>query len=210
MEYKARILSYQHVRDIVDECLEKWHPSLSIPIPIEEILDCKMGVDIVPVSSLVASDDDDVPEAFVAKDATTIYVDESVYSCPSPNRLRFSLAHELAHLVLHRDLIDSATFTDLDGWRLFLRTIPDEAYKWVEYQAYWFAGLFLVPADQLEREFGAVVELLNKGGVSFENLDPSSVRRVAAEIGKRFEVSWHVIHKRAKKDELQGWPDQLP
>ena len=45
-------------------------------------------------------------------------------------RSRFDAAHELGHLVLHRD----------DVWGM----------KWVEDQAHWFAAAFLMPASDIE------------------------------------------------------------
>lgn len=209
MQYSPLRLTYEQVRGIVDEHLDDWHPKGGMPVPIEDIVDCELKIDIVPLVGLADGDEDHIPESFISKDLSTIYVDKDIYSHPVPHRLRFTLAHELGHLVLHRELLESAEFVNVQGWREYLRnSVTDESYKWLEIQAYWFAGLFLVPAESLATEYNQVVErIAAESGLTMNTLPPQGVDYIARMIGNAFQVSPAVIKKRAKFDKLPEWPN---
>ena len=51
-EIKAPILSYDDVRRRADEFLALHHPDRTIPVPIEEIVEFELGMDIVPTPGL--------------------------------------------------------------------------------------------------------------------------------------------------------------
>ena len=90
-------------------------------------------------------------------------------------RYRFSLAHELAHHELHRPLPNS------------------------------FAGLVLVPAAELRREFAAAVKTARRAGLRDATLwSEAGKEHVARWLAAKFEVSEQVIERRLEKDGL--WP----
>jgi hypothetical protein len=51
-DVKAPILSYDDVRRRADEFLARHHSSGTIPVPIEEIVEFDLGMDIVPTLGL--------------------------------------------------------------------------------------------------------------------------------------------------------------
>lgn len=51
-DFPREVLSYQDLRRIAEGFLQQYHPSASIPVPIEEIAEAKLGIDIVPVPGL--------------------------------------------------------------------------------------------------------------------------------------------------------------
>ena len=71
----------------------------TIPVDIENIIDVKLKIFVVPVPeflNLVSID------ALITSDWKSIYVDRDEYLDERRhNRLRFSLSHEIGHLVLH-------------------------------------------------------------------------------------------------------------
>ena len=65
-------------------------------------------------------------------------------------RLRFTMAHEYGHYVLHSDLLKSQginSFGDTEDTITDLLTIRDEERKWLEQQANHFAACLLMPKD---------------------------------------------------------------
>jgi hypothetical protein len=192
--------SYDGLRRLAERYLAEVHAAGTLPIPIEEIVDLNLQIDVVPMEGLREWGVD----AFTAGDRQTIYVDRGVYSHGSPNRLRFSLAHELAHILLHKKVFEAATFTDVQGWKVFIASVPDDQYRWIEWQAYSLAGLLLVPSPELEEQFGLTANELEQHGVDVRNLTSPGYLQVAKRLGDVFAVSSNVIDKRAVRDGIWG------
>lgn len=190
--------SYEQLRRFAERYLSDAHPSGSVPIPIEELVDLHHKIDVVPMASLREWEVD----AFTSRDRQTIYVDQRIYNHSSPNRFRFSLAHELAHVLLHEKVFGAATFTDIREWKAFVEAIPAEQYQWIEWQAYALGGLLLVPPQALQREFDRIAAELDKHGVDVRTLTSAGYSHIAKKLGDTFAVSSVVIDKRAVKDGL--------
>jgi Zn-dependent peptidase ImmA (M78 family) len=107
---RAPKLSYEDIRRRADDFLLTHHPSHVLPIPIEDIIDLQLRVNIVPVPSLRQAFDID---AFTSSDCTEITVDEAIYN-KQPHRYRFSLAHEVGHILLHAAIYRLANFRSVD------------------------------------------------------------------------------------------------
>ena len=71
----------------------------------------------------------------------------------SPGRVRFTLAHELGHYILHRQLRESFQCSDAD----MLNWSKDE--KDIEGQADLFASFLLMPLDDYRKQVTAAVDL---------------------------------------------------
>ena len=84
-------LSCEDLRKRARRFLKKHHPDDSIPIPIEEIIDLQLRMDIIPMPGLRNSFEID---GCVANDLSSIFVDEFIHA-RRPNQYRFRLAHEL-------------------------------------------------------------------------------------------------------------------
>ena len=195
---------YPRLRKFAEDYLDRVHVSGEIPIPIEEILDSPEGVDVVPLEGLYERGH----EAFLSRDMTCIYIDKGIMMHKVPYRYRFSLAHELAHVLLHKDIINEAPpYKDVNGWIDFLKSFPNEDLRWIENQAYGLAGLLLVPPRQLEDEYLRVVKQLESLGTSFNSLTPPTMKSITSAIGEKFQVSRFVINKRARKDDLWDWDE---
>jgi len=65
------------IRRMAEECLREHHPDGSIPIPIEDIIDIRFRIDIVPYNDLRANYDID---GYVSQDGSSIYVDADVWN----------------------------------------------------------------------------------------------------------------------------------
>lgn len=114
-------------------------------------IELDLKLDLIPYDGLFRGFGAD---AAIAADFTGIYVDEETYDMidNAPewklNRLRFSLAHELGHYFLHRDIFDAQDLQDDCHFLDWLNQHDGKKYA-IEQEANEFAGRLLVP-------FGAI------------------------------------------------------
>ncbi len=116
----------------------------SLPIDIEVLLD-KAGIEIHPVNRMY--------EDFGVKGAVlktiggyALAIDENHYESESQEfYFRFTLAEELAHILLHEKLI--AGITTLDEVQSYHASFSDEEYKRIEQQARTMASQLLLPSQ---------------------------------------------------------------
>ena len=160
----------------------------SIPVDIEKIIDLKLEIDIIPLP--------DLGDAFISSDWKSIYVDRNKYLNGIQNRLRFSLAHEIGHFILHKEIYSSFKINSFEDFYCFVDEIPNNQYHYLEIQANKFAGLLLVPRDKLMIE--KKKELNNfeaASGVSIDSIKDQSLlySYLAEPISKTFGVSSEVI-----------------
>ena len=100
----------------------------------------------------------------------------TVNSTYSPNRRRYTIAHELGHFCLHRYAVTE--FKD----RIFFRATPSNPMEW---EANEFAGTILMPEHDFRR-------LINEGVTSVDDL------------AERFAVSSLALRIRAKQLGFSG------
>jgi hypothetical protein len=187
------------LRQVADEFLRQHHPGGDIPIPIEKIVEFKLRLDIVPVPGLMNGFHVD---AFITSDLTEIRVDRFIME-HRPNRYRFSLAHEVAHLLIHRDVFAQLKFSTIREWKDTIRSVPADQYRWVEWQAYALAGLILVPTRPLHELFSDKVAEAQAAGVDLRSIrDESAQAIVESNLAKFFEVSAEVIKRRLNREKL--------
>lgn len=156
-----------------------------------------------PLQSLKESGDVD---ALLRGDLTTIMVDAGEYMDDrSQNRIRFSIAHELGHFVLHRDIYQGIGYGSVEEWIEFVQKIPEVQYGYVEQQAYEFAGRLLVPVDRLRLELKAVADTAERAGfMKWDASGDAALEYIAGPLSRVFGVSSQVIEKRIIRERL--WP----
>src|SRR5947209_13554137 len=93
--------SYDDLRRTADEFLRKHHPTNATPVPVEEIIEFAFRLDIIPAPGLLRNCD---VHAYVSRDLSAIWVDRDTQE-DNPRNYRYSLAHELAHILIHADII---------------------------------------------------------------------------------------------------------
>ncbi len=163
-------LTVEELLEKAEKITEKYYEEGSLPVQIEEIIDTA-GLDIIPATGLKDLD----INAGILSDFSSILVDSKQYMDEKClNGVRFSLAHEFGHFVLHRDIFEQ------DSACLFFHDLIVKQnkllYKKIEEQANLFARFLLVP----EREFDKAMQ---------EGKEP-------AELSRIFRVSTKCIKKR--------------
>lgn len=122
----------------------------NLPVDIEKIIEIKLDIEIRPIPGL---DKLCSVDTLISSNWKVIYIDESRYMEDNyVNRLRFSLAHEMGHFILHKAIYSFFKISDYQDFYNFLDLIPDDQYGFLEVQANKFASYLLLPRDLLEKE----------------------------------------------------------
>lgn len=110
----------------------------------------------------------------------------------------------MGHITLHSDIYQTHKFKTSKEWKDFINSIPDKDHSWLEYQAYAFAGLVLVPAEHLDSLTSDCVKKVKGEGISISDNWDFVWERIADYLAKEFQVSSQVIDKRLNKDNIQN------
>lgn len=141
-------ITLQKVKFEAEKFLSSYHPTLTLPVPIEEIAEIQLNImiQLIPgIKELLGID------AFITPDFSQITIDEHSYNT-FRQRTRFSIAHELGHKILHRDWYNHNGPKNIEEALTFQERINENVCKYMENQANTFAGLVLVPSNCLKRE----------------------------------------------------------
>ena len=175
------------------------------PIDVFTFLEIDLGLDPIPFDDLTAKYR---VEAAIKADFTGIYLDAEQYKLMERgpewklNRLRFTVAHELAHFFLHRDLPQSENFASLPDFARWNETHGGKKY-FIEQEANEFAGRLLVPESRL-------LACFEEFAIDAEKLLPNFTRsgalrdKFAEKVASRFGVNAQVIAVRLDRDSI--WP----
>ncbi len=126
----------QDPRKLAQEVLEA-QGVRTAPVPVEKIAKA-MGVQ-VRFSPL----DEELSGMVFIKEGTPII---GVNSLHHPNRQRFTIAHELGHVVMHRDLLTSEVHVDKQFRVLMRDATAASGTETIEIEANKFAAELLLPA----------------------------------------------------------------
>ncbi len=190
------------IRKAAAAFLKRYHRSGKIPVPIEEIVEFDLLRDIVPIPGLQGVIE---VEDCLSHDLQTIYVDEYVQRRVL-NRYRFTLAHEVGHLVLHHDFYKALPrFSTVHEWKRLVNEIPVNDNRRLDIQANEFAGLVLVPSAPLEVEVKKALRsvLAHRDSLQENQPDMDYVWTVVIEeVAHRFGVATEPIRIRLESDGL--------
>ncbi|MFN0156613.1 MAG: ImmA/IrrE family metallo-endopeptidase [Bacteroidota bacterium] len=177
-------LEESEIRDIADQVRHKYWGD-GIPVDVELIAEKGFDLTFTPVPGLKQLAN---TEAFLLST-----LDEIVCEINSPEvRLRFSIAHELGHKVLHPAQVALLRPTSYENWKQILDTIPMWIWKRMEYQANEFAGRLLVPRGKLidSLKHTTCQKLLDKVRETLPDADSQALYPyIAKHICKDFNVS---------------------
>jgi len=190
-------LTGDQIRQAAEDLLHEYSPALvPVPVPIEEIVEIHLGLEIIPFRAYKQRFSAD---GSISTDLTNITVDEEGMD-RYPSRYRFTLAHEVGHLLLHRDYIQSLAHVELADWKAsLLGTTPTDRSR-MEYQASQFAGCLLVPRAPLATAFEEARQQLERRGFDIAELSDIAMSTISGAIAKQFEVSTQVVDIRLKKE----------
>ena len=176
-----------------------------MPVDVFSLAELQLGLDIIPFEDLFAKYDVD---AAITIDFTGIYVDKAAYvlweNGPvwKQNRLRFSVAHELGHFALHRDVAAQTSFSTFEEFARWLRGHDGQRYA-LEQAANEFAGRLLVPVDRLQDCFEEFARRFDQQLPHWRHIE--GVRQAFCDqVAPKFGLNAQVIAVRLDREGI--WP----
>ncbi|MFH0792432.1 MAG: ImmA/IrrE family metallo-endopeptidase [bacterium] len=205
--FRAPYLTTEDIRSKAELFRSTFWKSDSIPVDILAIAEFDLKLEIRPIRELRSSADID---ALLLGNRKTIIVDHEYYMDERmQSRLRFSVAHEIGHIVLHKELFANLSHDSVEEYYAFVKNLPEQQYRYIEFHAYEFAGRLLVPVGPLRAKMDGALRLGASEGLPNEYLvGDAALQYVSSNICKFFEVSPSVIQRRLKGENL--WPPKLP
>jgi Zn-dependent peptidase ImmA (M78 family) len=149
----------------------------SAPTPVEKIAKA-LGVHV-----RFSPFDDELSGMIYVKDGVPII---GVNSLHHPNRQRFTIAHELGHFELHRQMITDQVHVDKNFPALMRDPKSGTGTERIEIEANQFAAELLMPRESIERALA---------GIQFDIDDDGPME----EIAKKFRVSTQALQYRIRQ-----------
>jgi hypothetical protein len=199
-----RFFSYEEIRRIADDYASRHCLGNEVPVDIDRLVDNILGINVIPFPSLFRSFE---VNAFISNDFRKIYVDEYLYLNLEP-QYRFTLAHELGHMVLHSEYFRQFKIDNLTSYVDFVADVSEDEYKLIETQANHFAGLFLVPAAALREHFleqaKDIMRFISSRykGQRRDNYLGTALELISQKLSPIFNVHYHPIQIRIERDGL--------
>lgn len=186
-------ISPDEIEKTAQTFIKKYHPINTLPIPIEEIIEFHLEIDIIPTPDMM---DTTGVDAVTSHHLKQINIDRAQLES-RPNRARFTLAHEVGHIILHREFIESQNFQNEKSWRKFV--LNDLHRDPMEVQANMFAAFVLIPADHLRREYElAKTDLVKHPAFKLKDLPAKKILApyLAKPLAQKFETSEEAMTNR--------------
>lgn len=190
-------ISPDEIEKAAQTFLKKYHPDNTLPIPIEEIIEFHLEIDIIPTPNMM---DTTSVDAVTSHDLKQINIDRAQLES-RPNRARFTLAHEVGHIILHKEFIENQNFQNEKSWRKFV--LNDLHRDPMEVQANMFAAFVLIPSDHLKREYElAKADLAQHPAFKSKELPTEKILApyLAKPLAQKFETS-----EEAMTNRLTNW-----
>lgn len=194
--------SYDELRTKAEAFIKEHHPVRSIPVPIEEIIELRFELDIIPIPDLLHGSE---MYALISRDMKSISIDANIQE-NRPQSYHYSLAHELSHILIHKEVVEQFVYANIAEWKTVVTGIDEDVYAEFEWQAHALAGLILVPTAELKVEFDKAAAKIKAAGLTLQQAKATERARFAVEdnLARLFIVPRPVITDRANRDKL--WP----
>ncbi|KKR14720.1 MAG: hypothetical protein UT42_C0020G0008 [Candidatus Falkowbacteria bacterium GW2011_GWA2_39_24] len=191
--FKVPYLAENQIKQQADLIRNKYWDK-TIPVDIEKIIEINLGLSVIPLPGLHKNFGFD---AFISSDWSYVYVDNDRYFDDTHyKRVRFSLAHELGHLILHQNIYQSLQINSVEDYYRFYDSVPKDQYSYLETQANKFAGYFLVPRNILQVEFAKLKmiksNMLIKAGLKDVD-DHVLIDYMVDDLAEIFNISSHAM-----------------
>jgi hypothetical protein len=179
---KVPYFSNKDIKLIADNFrLEYWREE--IPVDIEMIADQKLNIKIIPIPDLIKLASVD---ALITSKWDTVFTDRFFYF-ERENRFRFSLAHEIGHFILHKEIYESFEIKNIEDYNDFFDNMSQDDYRFFESQANRFANYLLIPTDRLEKEIKNITNNDEKYKIFKEK--ESKINYLSYSLCNEFKVS---------------------
>ncbi len=192
--------TYDELRTVADVFLSKHHPTGTLPVPVEEIIEFQLGLDIIPMEGLRKFFH---INGYVSKKLNAISVDEYIQET-RPDHYRYVLAHELAHVIMHKFVVGQFEFETINEWKAVIQCVNPNDRSVYDGQAHELGSLILVPTAALSREFEKSKKAAAAHDLSLANVLSTEKGRLILEsnLARQFDVPRLVMTDRTNRDQL--------
>ena len=191
-------LSFDEIKLSSQDIYNRYNSSDEIPVPIELIIEKDVGVELIIIPGLREGFGVD---GFLSNKLSSITIDQELFDRYS-NRYHFTLAHEIAHMFLHKDVYREIGFHNVEEWKNTIYAFDPKTYTRMERQADIFAGTLLVPEHHLQKHFSHSIERLQSEGFDIHENKEIIIKYIATALSKIFEVSPSAIEVRINQERL--------
>ncbi len=193
-------------KDEIEAIVDQIHKGKSIkdyPFEVELFLYNEFKYRVMPCPRLEAGCKIDTALVACKK---ILRIDESIYE-KQPKRARFSIAHEVGHLVLHKELIEMMVEALIeaqktDDYASIINFLPNTQYRSAEWQADYFGGALLAPKSILEPKLLELIEERKSKYNSIDEFDDEDIDIIYHDLAKIFDVTKPAITVRLSAAEL--------
>jgi hypothetical protein len=197
--FRAPWITPEEIASVIKAIQKEFPICAQIPVNVLGFAehDLKLEFHFKPISHLGQ-------DAFLLRDFSGIVFDEGSFCDPaSSKRLNFSVAHELGHFYMHRDVYGNCKFSSIDQWLDFVEKVSPPEYQKIEWQADEFAGQLLMPAPILAKALDETISDAEKEG--YFPLGQDAVFEFCCRAMNRdFGVSQQAMQTRLRRSKL--WP----
>ena len=169
--------------------LSTYNKNGTLPIPIEYIVEYNLGISIFPTLNL---ERDWGIDAFINSKLDKIIIDEKSY-LRQEERARFSLAHEVAHKILHSEIFKGLGIQDEETYLSFQDNGNLKNKGRMEYQAYYLAGYIMLPQSSFNLRFKELYNSLNL-------IDVDEWHQIVQILSTEFLVSTSCLQKQIERE----------
>lgn len=181
-----------HSDDELEELAIKFHEGRrkkTFPFNVETYLNLEFDYHIVPAPRLEAGCRIDTALIACLK---IIRIDEKIYE-RQPLRARFSLAHELSHLILHKDVIEKLVAllqasNKTDEYSSIISVLPEKAHNRAEWQAQHFGGCLLAPKNLLTEKLANAIKNRFQTTLN-DKLDSEDISIICHDLSNFFQMT---------------------
>lgn len=189
----ARMYRRAEIEVITSQILNKEYPDgIKIPISIDRIVERhELVEDIIPIPLLQDKYKIDAVLYRKANGYFDILVDEDTFTFRAA-RASFSMAHELGHIVLHREICDNCkTIEDVIALNIRIK----KSYRFIEGNVNYFAGALLIPRRTLPEHTAELYEgLVKLYGYDFDLI----LSKLRSRLAERYLVNSQAMEIRLK------------
>jgi Zn-dependent peptidase ImmA (M78 family) len=192
--FKVQFLSDKVIRATADSARRELLGGDSTPVNAELALE-RMGVDFEFVQGLSEALG---TLAMYSHKSHIVFIDKDhYYDMAQFRRVRFTLAHELGHVCMHKELLEQFEFKSEEDYLKFRSKHAKELGSF-EYQAHEFAGRFMVPHEALLERVRENLVIVKEHAFTQED----RIDKMCNRLSRKFGVSVDVLKKRLEKEGL--------
>jgi len=186
-------VSDDQIFHIAENFLKNYNPSNILPVPIESIAEQQLNLMILPIQDLEVQCE---VAGSISKDFNAILIDEKTY-INQEKRARFTIAHEVGHCVLHKEIFSKANGSySKREFVVFQNSLDGTNHKRLEIQAFRFAEEVLCPRQMFSDVVQETIEELGGTG----SMIITDVEKILNRVSQEFLISSKAALNKLRRD----------